>query len=216
MSPAAGSTIAGGIVATTKVLSDGHILDISQATPDQVYQGIYTGTTSATTDAKWGTTQTSTNPQLDEGYQAGYVQGGNGGSLAITAPAMALDGTMLGATVAGPRPAHQLPPAERALARVSGPGSVAPATIFPGLFADASGDRLSGPGAGSAAGRRVFALDAAGNPLPLRIARPRFPFARRCSPRTGLARSRSTTATATSPCRPASSLAAAAGGSIAF
>lgn len=73
----------GGTVATTKVLSGGHIYDISQAAPDQVYSGIYTDGGGA--------------------YEAGYIQGANAGSINITAPAMALDGGFYGNTVAGPR-----------------------------------------------------------------------------------------------------------------
>ena len=33
----------GGLVTTSRVISDGHILDISQATPDRIYQGLSTG-----------------------------------------------------------------------------------------------------------------------------------------------------------------------------
>jgi filamentous hemagglutinin len=91
-----------GVVQTTQVLSNGHFIDISKATPDLVFDGIYTGTFT-TTDAKWGVTQTYTNPAFHNGsqYESAYYQGGNGGSLFITAPAMALDGDLFGNTVAG-------------------------------------------------------------------------------------------------------------------
>jgi filamentous hemagglutinin family protein len=92
---------AGGNVATTKLLAGGRVLDISQATPDRVYDGIYTGSTT-TNDAKWGAANTSTNPQLAADYELGYLQGGNGGKLAIVAPAMTLDGGLSGGTIAGP------------------------------------------------------------------------------------------------------------------
>src|SRR5947207_33212 len=36
-------------------------------------------------------------------YESGYLQCGNGGSLSISAPSMALDGLFLGTTVVGPR-----------------------------------------------------------------------------------------------------------------
>jgi filamentous hemagglutinin family protein len=91
----------GGNVATTKVVSGGHVYDIAQATPDRVYDGIYNATTT-TTDPKWGTTTTSVNPLAHSVYESGYVQGGNGGSLSISSPVVALDGTLLGNTVAGP------------------------------------------------------------------------------------------------------------------
>jgi filamentous hemagglutinin family protein len=91
-----------GYVATTQVVSGGHIYDISQATPNIVYNGIYTGNSSST-DTKWNVTQTSANP-LPPGtaYDPGYVQGGGGGAISIEAPTMALDGSFLGNTVAGP------------------------------------------------------------------------------------------------------------------
>ncbi len=75
----------GGVVQTTKVVSGGQIYDISQATPDRVYDGIYNGFSK--TSSKYGLSQTYTGAlQTDAGYEAGYVQGGNGGSLSITAP----------------------------------------------------------------------------------------------------------------------------------
>ena len=46
------SNYAGGTVQTTKLLYHGQPIDIAQATPDRVYDGIYTGTTTAM-DAKW-------------------------------------------------------------------------------------------------------------------------------------------------------------------
>jgi filamentous hemagglutinin family protein len=97
----------GGYIQTTKLLtSDGHIVDIAKASPDVAYAGIYTGT-NTTTDTKWGLTKTITNP-LALGYtDPGYTQGGNGGTLAITAPAMTLDGTLIGQTTVG---THQVNP----------------------------------------------------------------------------------------------------------
>ncbi len=90
----------GGTVQTTKVVSGGQILDISQASPDRVYDGIYTGYT--VTSAKWGVSQTYAN-LLATGaqYQAGYIQGGQGGTLSITAPALTVNGNLYGNTVAG-------------------------------------------------------------------------------------------------------------------
>ncbi len=94
----------GGFVQTTRVLSGGQLLDISQATPDRVYSGIYTGTVTFT-NSKWGVTKTFSNPLALTGahYEQGYLQGANGGSIAIAAASMALDGTLIGNTVAGPR-----------------------------------------------------------------------------------------------------------------
>lgn len=90
----------GAIVQTTGVVSGGQIYNISKATPNLVYSGIYTGFT--TGSSKWNVSQTFANP-LRSGaqYEAGYIQGGSGGALSITAPAMALDGHLFGNTVAG-------------------------------------------------------------------------------------------------------------------
>ena len=94
----------GGMVQTTRLISGGIIYDISQATPNLVYSGIYTG---QFTDMhpKWGVANVFTNPLAPSGshYENGYIQGGGGGTIAIAAPSMALDGQLLGATVAGPR-----------------------------------------------------------------------------------------------------------------
>ena len=101
---------AGGSVETSSVrTADGRILDIADATPDQVYTGLYNGTITVT-DAKWGTTQTFVN-KLYNGrrYEAGYTDGGNAGTLAITAPSMAVDGSLLGTTIVGERQFESAP-----------------------------------------------------------------------------------------------------------
>ncbi len=90
-----------GYTQTTKVFADGHIYDISQASPDRLYDAIYAGTTT-TTDPKWGVTTTTRNPLAQSTSETGYSQGGSGGSVAITAPVLALDGTLRGTTMAGP------------------------------------------------------------------------------------------------------------------
>ena len=93
----------GAYVQTTKLVeAGGQIIDISQASPSVAYEGIYTGSTAAT-DAKWGVTQTTTDPVPLGEYQAGYTEGGNGGTLSITAPAMTLSGSLIGATDPGAR-----------------------------------------------------------------------------------------------------------------
>ncbi|MDR3401065.1 MAG: filamentous hemagglutinin family protein [Chthoniobacter sp.] len=96
----------GGLIQTTHVLSGDHVLDISQATPDRNYGGIYTGQFTAS-HVKWGVTDQFTSPLALTGahYENSYDQGGNGGTLTVTAPTMALDGTFLGNTVTG---SHQL------------------------------------------------------------------------------------------------------------
>jgi len=92
---------AGADVQTTQVITNGNVIDISQATPNLVYEGIYTGYTSSS--AKYGISQTYAN-SLANGpvYEAGYVQGGDGGKITIIAPSVTLAGTVAGNTVIGP------------------------------------------------------------------------------------------------------------------
>ena len=73
---------AGGTFATTKLLgADGRIYDIAQATPDRIYTAIVKDT-----------------PQT---YEAPYLSGSSGGSLAIQAPSVSMDGELQGTTVTG-------------------------------------------------------------------------------------------------------------------
>jgi filamentous hemagglutinin family protein len=91
----------GATVQTTKVVSaDGQTVDISQADPDQDYTGIY-GSVSLTSQ-KWNTSESLSDPLVSGSqYEPGFIQGGNGGSLTITAPSMTLNGNFFGNTVAG-------------------------------------------------------------------------------------------------------------------
>ncbi|MEI7927738.1 MAG: filamentous hemagglutinin N-terminal domain-containing protein, partial [Verrucomicrobiales bacterium] len=102
----------GGAVKTTRVTSGGQIIDISKATPDRVYDGIYGASNTITSD-KWGTSSTYVNPIALNGsrYQEGFSQGGNGGSLSITSGAMALDGSLKGGTIVGQRQRFTAPTA---------------------------------------------------------------------------------------------------------
>jgi len=73
----------GGSFGTTKLISGtGQIVDISKATPDQVYTGFVTSSKT---------------------YESPYFSGGDGGSLTITAPSLVLDGAMHGIVVQGLR-----------------------------------------------------------------------------------------------------------------
>lgn len=94
----------GGTVQTTRILSGGVIYDLAKATPDRVYDGIYSAETT-TTNVKYGITKTYSQPLALSGahYEQGYLQGANAGAISITAPSMALDGTLLGQAVQGPR-----------------------------------------------------------------------------------------------------------------
>ena len=92
----------GGMVNTTRVVSGGHIYDISKATPDLVYDGIFSGFTAS--HPKWGVIESFGTPLLGGGYyQSGYIQGGEGGSILINTSSVALDGNLIGNTVTGQR-----------------------------------------------------------------------------------------------------------------
>ena len=96
----------GGNFATTKLIYQGHLIDISQATPDRVYSGVYSGGGTVEKSAKWGVTITYGTSPLDPGnkqYEAPYVQGAAGGDISIQAPSVVLNGSLDGETVAGPR-----------------------------------------------------------------------------------------------------------------
>jgi filamentous hemagglutinin family protein len=93
----------GGLVTTTRVTYGSQLIDIADATPDRVYDGIYTGTYT-TGSSKWGVSKTFASSLITgTRYEAGYTYGAAGGSLTINAPRMALDGQLLGQTVNGAR-----------------------------------------------------------------------------------------------------------------
>ncbi|BCU79476.1 filamentous haemagglutinin family protein [Luteolibacter sp. LG18] len=99
-----GSTnYAGATLKTTRLVdANGKIVEIGKASPDQVYQGIYTGGATVV-HTKWGVTEKYVNPLAPTGtyYKEGYVQGAAGGSITVSAPSMALDGTLTGSTIVG-------------------------------------------------------------------------------------------------------------------
>jgi filamentous hemagglutinin family protein len=94
----------GGMVQTSRVVTGDHVVDVSKATPDQVYGGFYTG---RFTDYhnQWGVANVYSSPLALAGahYEPAYDQGANGGTLSISAPTMALNGTLLGNTITGDR-----------------------------------------------------------------------------------------------------------------
>jgi len=94
----------GGMVQTTRVLARGRLIDISQATPNRIYDGIYTGTFTST-HSRWGIENTYQHPLALTGahYESDYTQGANAGSVEVVAPSVALDGTLRGHTVSGER-----------------------------------------------------------------------------------------------------------------
>ena len=107
MQPGSSINVSGGYinykganVQTTRVIQRGQIIDISQADPNIVVDGIYNGATETST--KWNVSQTFQSRILGGShYDPGYIQGSNGGSLSIVTPSAALDGNLYGNTVSG-------------------------------------------------------------------------------------------------------------------
>ncbi len=99
----------GGYGSTTKLKYQGHIVDISQATPDKLYS-LYTGSTTESS-AKWGVTKTykSILDPTRKTWQEGYISGVSGGAITIQAPSMALNGEIQGTVVNGPRQIRSSP-----------------------------------------------------------------------------------------------------------
>ncbi|MCX6874653.1 MAG: filamentous hemagglutinin family protein [Verrucomicrobia bacterium] len=93
---------AGGLVKTSTLLSNGRLVAIKDATPDQIYDGVFTGS-STFSSAKWGVVNTFQTPLFTGTLQQSYTEGAAGGTLSLTAPSMAIDGDLRGLTVAGPR-----------------------------------------------------------------------------------------------------------------
>ena len=90
----------GGVTQTTRLIAGGRAYDIAKASPDLVYDGVYTSS-HTTVDPKWGVSESTVNALMSGVTEQGYSQGGIGGSLAITSAVLALDGSLLGATTAG-------------------------------------------------------------------------------------------------------------------
>lgn len=90
-------------VSTTRLISaGGSVIDIADARPDIVYEGIYDGAFDASNN-KFSITEIYTS-QLVPGsarLEEGYLQGATGGSIGIKTPAAALNGTFHGNTFTG-------------------------------------------------------------------------------------------------------------------
>jgi len=89
-----------GYVQTTKlVTADGHVVDISQASPDRVYVGL--ANSYQVVHTKWGITEQFVAPSVPD-YASGYVEGKNAGIIRVVAPSLVLDGSLAGHQTAGP------------------------------------------------------------------------------------------------------------------
>jgi filamentous hemagglutinin family protein len=159
---------AGAKVETTKVIYQGRYVDIAQATPDLVYEGIYNGVfTPVTNTAKWGeaaaTSRQSRSRLFTERFEPGYIQGGDAGTLNIQAASVALDGTLTGKSVSGLR--QRTTPAQSGGLSLSFQNQVANTEATNGFLAQTpkppalTFTKAAGAGAPSA-----FSLDATGLP----------------------------------------------------
>jgi filamentous hemagglutinin family protein len=94
-----------GSFATSKVWYQGQLIDISRATPDRVYDGIYQGGSTVQKSEKWGVTKTYSSilDPMRPRYQKAYLSGADGGSILIKAPVVTLSGELKGQVVTGPR-----------------------------------------------------------------------------------------------------------------
>ncbi|HET8705922.1 MAG TPA: filamentous hemagglutinin N-terminal domain-containing protein, partial [Pseudomonadales bacterium] len=92
---------AGGMVSTTKLLQHGKLIDIFDADPNQVYDGI--AGVETRTSKKWGTSRSYGNSSATPFgyYEAGYTQGQDAGSVSISGGGLALDGDMKADVVNG-------------------------------------------------------------------------------------------------------------------
>jgi filamentous hemagglutinin family protein len=165
----------GGFVQTTRVVSGSQLIDITAATPDRVYDGIYTAQFTTSNHPKWGISQQFSNPLalFNRHYETSYISGDSGGSVKITAPAMALDGKLVGRTVAGPRQLRDssgktdLPSASKlALNFQKQDPEPHGGLLYPAISPTPPRIVFSNDPEQKAAA--AFALDALGNPLPLR------------------------------------------------
>lgn len=91
----------GGNIQTSYLVGPGGALyPIGSADPSLTYTGVVNPTRSVTFD-KWGIQEVLPATGLST-YQAGYVQGAAAGSIQVAAPAMVLNGTLVGTAQNGP------------------------------------------------------------------------------------------------------------------
>lgn len=92
----------GGSIQTSKLLRQGNIIDISNATPDKTYDGVYDGTSSFSS-SKWGITNTFNHPlsPFSSVKQHDYIEGADSGRIQLSAPTILAGGDLMGRTITG-------------------------------------------------------------------------------------------------------------------
>jgi len=98
---AGSTTYLGGTIQTTKLVgANGQIYDIGSANPLLTYVGVINPTYTQTYN-KWGVQDIVPTPGLSQ-YEPTYVQGATAGTVQFAAPSMALGGSLVATSVAGP------------------------------------------------------------------------------------------------------------------
>lgn len=94
----------GGAILTSRLLRNGTLVDIANATPDRTYDGVYDGMNTASS-TKWGVTKTfkAALAPLGGYSQQEYISGAAGGEIHLTAPAIVVGGDLVGQTITGPK-----------------------------------------------------------------------------------------------------------------
>jgi filamentous hemagglutinin len=88
-----------GLIATTKLVSNGRIYDIGEADPNRTYDAILGSYEK--TSSKWG--MTSTFVQFSGTAEPGYVEGKDAGSITLLGSRVEMAGTLRGETTTGAR-----------------------------------------------------------------------------------------------------------------
>jgi filamentous hemagglutinin family protein len=160
-----GSTLfEGGVVQTTKLISAGRLVDIENASPDLVYDGIFDGTFTQAS-SKFGVTNIFSGVIAPSGSrrETTYTEGAGGGNISISAPTMALDGTLSGITVSGER--QRKAPTSKSSLSLS---FTAVDTTYPTLpVFSPTPPRITFTQAPSQTPAGPFAVDSNGNPVAL-------------------------------------------------
>ncbi|MFU8847530.1 MAG: filamentous hemagglutinin family protein [Opitutales bacterium] len=100
----------GAEVETTRLLFEGRVVDIADATPDRLYDGIFKGGDNQVS-TRWGTVETFSGAVSPGGrrFEEGFIEGRSGGALTLQAAGMALDGDLFGTSISGERQAGNPP-----------------------------------------------------------------------------------------------------------
>ena len=97
-------TYSGGSVRTSRLWSDGHLVDIRDAVPERLYSGVYDGTADES-HPRWGITKRWVHALAPTGARIdpGWTETGAAGRVNLSAPVMELGGRLTGTAVPGPR-----------------------------------------------------------------------------------------------------------------